>query len=243
MRDLLRNRYLWFGLGGLFLICLVLYVLFDSVLMPAYTRHDVTVEVPSVRELPFEEASELIDDRGLRVEQEVQRYNPSYPKGVVVDQNPPPNVQVKPGRRVYLYVNSGEIPEVEVPNLNNISLRQARSQLHTRGLEVGEVQNDSIPSPYKDTVTRQDPAPGTKVPEGTPVNLWISVGLGETQVLVPDVLGLSVEEAQNMLLDAHLRYVVLNDSTLEGEGVARQSPEPGTRVREGHEVRIYTREE
>ncbi|MFB6099020.1 MAG: (Fe-S)-binding protein [Salinibacter sp.] len=50
LRTLLKNRYFWGGIGGLLLIGIGMYFLIDAVIMPAYTRHGVSVRVPDVGE-------------------------------------------------------------------------------------------------------------------------------------------------------------------------------------------------
>ncbi|MEX0747696.1 MAG: PASTA domain-containing protein [Rhodothermales bacterium] len=246
LRSLVSNKYFWGGFAGLLVIFLVVYIVVDDVIMPGYTRHGVAVKVPNVVNQPFEQAKTELEANELDVHMLVQRFNPNFPRDVVVDQNPPPNATVKPGRNVYLTVNSGELQKVAVPGVGGLSLREAVNRLRARGLEVSETLPDSIPAPNPNTVTRQSPAPGDSVNEGASVRLWYSTGLGQEYVTIPDLVGLSLEEAQQTLLDSQLRYIVIGAD--EGEDtseavVHRQSRDPGTRVPAGFEVRIYLDEE
>jgi len=226
---------------GMALLAISVYFLFDNGIMPAYTRHDVAISVPDVRHFPFHEASNILSAHNLRVEREEQRYNPSLDRDEVVDQKPPANASVKPGRRIYLTVNSGTIPMVLVPAVDNLSLREARNRMVTFGLTVSDedVQPDSIPSPDPNTVTRQDPPAGTSVPQSSRVRLWYSTGLGDAYTTVPDVTGIEASRAQQFLLDRRIRSVIIGGDSL---AVRKQSPEPGTRVREGFEVRLFTQQ-
>ena len=261
-RTLLTNLYFWGGLALLGLLAFGAYLFFDNVLMPQYTRHDVSVTVPEVAGVPVEKAREQLEERDLRVETLEERYNPSVERGAVIEQNPRGGRSVKPGRRVYLTVNTGEQPMVKVPRVVDASLREAKNRLRSLGLTVGEVQKDSIPSPYANTVTRQQPAAGDSLPKGTAVSLWYSTGnQSAPYTTVPDVTGQTVKEARQTLLDRKLRAVVVRPS--EGEEgdaqpapedeqaqqedvnqmkVVRQSREPDTRVREGFEVRLHVEE-
>ena len=253
LRTLFQNLYFWGGLGGLLLLGIAGYVLVDAVIMPSYTRHGVAVRVPDVEDRSFEEAKKLVTDRNLKVRRRVGRYNPDVEQEAVVDQNPPPNSDVKPGRRVYLTVNAGELPRVDVPNLNGISVREAKSRVSSLGLEVGTVEPDSVPSPYPNTITRQEPEPGDSLKEGTTVDLWYSTGLGADAVQVPSVLGRTVEEAQRLLLQRELRSVVVDPRTSESTQdespvdtsetrrfVRRQGHPPNTEVQAGTEIRLFT---
>ena len=69
IRTTISNPWLWVGLLGLAGISGILYLLFNSFLMPAFTRHDVSVQVPDVMSLPMEEAADSLLAAGLRAEE------------------------------------------------------------------------------------------------------------------------------------------------------------------------------
>lgn len=243
MRYLAGNRYFWTGLGFLAAFLVVIYLLVNYLVMPAVTRHEVAVQVPAVTDMAYEEAVRVLENADLKVERMEERFDPNRERGVVLDQNPAAELSVKPGRRIYLTVNSGDVPMVTVPSVLEVSLREAKARLQGRGLVVAAERPDSIPSPHRNTVTRQEPRPGASVPKGSDVTLWYSTGLGESYVTVPDVTGQTVEAAREMLLNRNLRAVIVGRvEDYEGLGeptVQRQSREPGTRVREGFEVRLF----
>jgi beta-lactam-binding protein with PASTA domain len=255
LRALLRNSYFWGGFGGLFLLALAMYFLVDAVIMPSYTRHGVAVKVPDVENRSFEKAKQIVQDRDLTVRREAGPYNPNVARETVVDQNPPANSGVKPGRRVYLTVNAGEVPTVNVPDLKGkgISVREAKNQLSSLGLEPGRIEPDSIPSPYPNTITRQDPEPGDSLKKGKAVDLWYSTGLGTDTVQVPSVVGQPVEKARSLLLRQKLRSVIVDprrsestatspqsDTSAAQRFVQRQGRAPETEVRAGTEIRLFT---
>ena len=240
-RPVLRSRYFWGGLGALAVLLIVLYMVVNAWVMPTYTRYGVHVTVPSVENMTYAQAAALLEAEGLRPEREEQQYNPNVPPGHVLDQNPAPESTVKPGRRVYLKINSEDVPIVRVPDFKGINDRQARNRIRSLGLRVGTIETDTIPSPYPNTITRQEPRAGEDVDQGAVVNLWISPGLSAFQTDVPDVTDLSLEEARQVLLRAKLRPFV-RPAEAEGEEdmyVERQEPRAGQRVQEGSEVRIY----
>lgn len=245
LRSLGRNKYFWGGLAAFAGVLFAGYVLFDHFLMPNVTRQGVSVRVPNVVNQPYEQARDELESLDLDVERIVQRYNANFPRDVVLDQNPRPDAAVKPGRQVYVTVNSGELQRVAVPDVGGLSLREAVNRLRARGLEVDETLPDSIPAPNQNTVTRQQPAPGDSLIEGAGVSLWYSTGLGQTYTTIPDVAGLSFEAARDTLLAAQLRSIAVGVdeyADLSELTVQRQSQEPGTRVRAGFEVRLYAQE-
>lgn len=263
VRALLSNLYFWGGIFVLFVLATGVYVLVDAVVMPSYTRHEAATQIPNVENLPFQQAKEKLEKRTLQVQREVGRYNPNVDTGIVVAQTPLPTSTVKPGRRVYLTVNAGEVPTVRLPDLNGMSVREAKNQLSSLGLEVGTIQKDSIPSPYANTITKQKPAPGDSLQKGKPVELWYSTGLGDEKVTVPNIVGLQVREARRFLRQNKLRSVVVDTSAsardrrdttktsfknedlsdVDDLFVRDQARPPGTSVRAGSEIRIYTTED
>lgn len=257
LRALFTNWYFWGGVAGLATLGLCVYLVVDGMIMPAYTRHDVSITVPDVENRPFEEGDSLLSNRNLQVERQVGRYNPNVEQGIVVDQTPLPNSSVKPGRRVYLTVNAGEVPMVQIPDVSGMSVREAKNRISSLGLSVGAVQEDPIPSPYANTITKQTPAPGDSLRKGESVNIWYSTGLGDAQVEVPNVVGWNVHDARTFLRQEKLRSVVV-DTTVTTEQtpttqdqtddpvparelyVQRQGRPPGSTVRAGTEIRLFT---
>jgi beta-lactam-binding protein with PASTA domain len=242
MWSLLRERTLWKGITGLALLGFVAYLVFNYWIMPQYTRHGVTVSVPDAENLAYEQAARVLEQQNLQTEKVLQRFNPELPRDVVVDQQPRANRSVKPGRRVYLTVNSGETPYYKVPDLIHLSRRQAINQIEATQLEVGEIRVDSIPSPYKNTVTRQEPAPEDSVQQGTEIDLWVSPGQGDRFLEVPQLTGRYLREADSLLRTNNLQILIMTDTSeveqKDSLKVTRQYPQAGENVREGSEIRV-----
>ncbi len=237
VKPVTTHRYFWLGLFGLVGMVVGLYLMMNYVVMPIYTRQGAAVTVPEVRELPFEQASNLIEDRDLRPERRDQPFNPSLPRDAVVDQNPQPNASVKPGRRIYLYVNSGMRQLITVPDVLTETEMNAKSTLSKAGLANVEVRKDENPSPNTGTVTRQNPDSGETLGAESRIVLWVSPGLGDETVSVPDVRGLPPIDARRTLTEAGLW---VDPTRSVGGTITRQEPESGDEVREGTEVRIYS---
>jgi eukaryotic-like serine/threonine-protein kinase len=205
--------------------------------MPLYTRHGIAIPVPDVMSQSFDTAALAVTEAGLIAEEVVLR-KPNLPRNVVIDQNPKAGWTVKPGRRIYLTVNSGDTTTVIVPKVEALSVREATNRIAIHGLVVADVQPDSIPSLHANTVTKQVPEEGKRVDPGTPVSLWYSTGLGQQSVLVPTVVGMKADSASVFLLSLRLRSVLIGAASKD-RIVSRQSPEPGTSVREGSEIRLH----
>lgn len=201
--ELLKSRPLYIKAAGVVGGCVLILFLLDVWIMPAYTNYDEGVTVPDVSRLSLQEAQSLLSSYGLRHEVTERRSNTAYPANYVIDQTPSPAEIVKPNRKVYLTVNTVNTPQVVVPKVVNLSLRNARIQLQNYGLEMGTVSFES--SRFKSSVLRQSVAAGDTVAKGTVVDLTVSDGLGQKVVKIPDIVGMKLTEAQQKLREAGLR--------------------------------------
>ncbi len=238
----LKTGTLWKGIGLLAAVWIATYYIVDRWVMPTYTRHGVHVSVPDLRALSLDEATENLEEHALRLAPLLRRYDPEQPRDIILNQDPAPETLVKPGRRIYLTINSGEVSRIVVPDLQFVSMREAKSRLASQRLLLGEVLEDTLPAPFRNTVIRQDPAPGDSVAPGSLVTVWISSGLGDTFVPVPDITGLSVRDAEHLLARSSLRLVVLQDPRIpvaRMDTIVRQQPPADFEVRSGSEIRGF----
>lgn len=235
-RSILLDRALWTGLFGIAVGLVVGVLLFNYAVMPIWTRHDASVSVPDVHEMSSSEAERAFVLAGLEGEMREQPYNPNLQADLVVDQSPAADTQVKPGRRIYYYINASPKELVAMPDVVTLSEGAARPQIEDVGLSVGRVELDSVRTPYENTVTRQLPSPGRRIPRGTRVQLWLSRGVDNSrQVTVPDVLGMTPAAARLAIRQSGL-YVDSPRAT--GDEVTSQSPERGAKANPGEEVTI-----
>jgi eukaryotic-like serine/threonine-protein kinase len=125
----------------------------------------------------------------------------------VLDQNPKPDAKVKENRTIYLTVNAFNPPQFKMPKLVDKSLRQAQIELESYGLVVGQLTY--IPDMAQNAVLKQlvdgkEIKPGDLIAKGTAVDLVLGDGLGNTQVEVPFLLNLSLNEAKFVLTASSL---------------------------------------
>lgn len=203
IKQLLTSKKFYLSLLGIAVTGAVFLLVLDQLLMPAYTNYNEGVTVPDVTQVSLDEAEELLTSYGLRFEVTDRRSNSAFPEDYVIDQTPTPAEIVKPNRKVYLTVNSESHPTVAVPEVVNLSLRNARIQLQNYGLEVGTVSYES--SRFKNSVLRQSIPAGRNVEKGTVIDLTVSDGLGSKMVDMPEIVGFSLSEAQQKLREAGLR--------------------------------------
>ncbi|MFU8812020.1 MAG: PASTA domain-containing protein [Balneolaceae bacterium] len=203
LKKLFTSKVFYISVAGIGIAGIALILLFDFVIMPRYTNFNEGITVPDVTKLSLQEAEDRIESAGLRYEVLDRRANTVYPADYIIDQTPSPLQIVKPNRKIYLTVNTATQPTTVVPRLVDMSLRNAQVQIENRGLQLGSISMES--SRFRNVVLRQSIAEGDTVARGSIIHLTVSDGLGDRQVVVPDIVGLSYSEAQQAIRRAGLR--------------------------------------
>lgn len=243
IKDLLTDKRLYIGFLLLIISGVLLLFLMDRVIMPAYTKYNQGVTVPDVTKVSYQDAISSLQRAGLRYEVMDRRSNEAFPPNFVLDQAPRGNSLVKPNRKVYLTVNAAETPMVTVPDVQNISLRNAHIQLQSHGLEPGFVEY--VSSRFPNIVMGQSVAAGESVRRGTPVNLVVSDGLGMNRVAVPEIIGRRLAIAQREIRQSGLRVgqiVFQPVSGMEPNLVISFSPAEADSLFEGERIDLVVSE-
>ena len=202
LKYIFTNKKFYISILGLIVFGATFLFVADKFIMPFYTNYNEGITVPDVTRISLEEAQVLLTDYGLRFEVSDRRANSAYPADYVIDQSPGASNIVKPNRKIYLTVNTEVKPQVEVPRVVDLSLRNAEIQLQNYGLQIGSRSYES--SRFK-TIIRQSIPEGTTVQKGTVIDLVVGDGLGSRIVTVPEVIGLQLPQAQLKLREAGLR--------------------------------------
>lgn len=210
-----------------------------------YTEHNIEVEVPDVCSMYLTEAEMLLSAQQLHIQVIDSTYSYKVPLGTIVEQNPPAGAKVKHGRSIYVITNAQSHRQVPLPDLHDLSYRQAEATLKAINLKVSEIQYE--PSEYKDLVldVRQNDSSllaGTRLTEGASVVLVVGKGSGTEQVFVPDLTGKTIEEARKILLSVGLIIGATNydqqptPATEPDYRIYMQSPHKGEWLTEGSHV-------
>lgn len=201
--DFFTDRKLYYLLAILILFSGISLIALDRYIMPLYTSYGHGITVPDITRMPLDEATARLESRGLRHELAAKRSNDAFPPDFVIDQTPNAGMIVKPNRKVYITVNATSTPTVAVPEVQNLSLRNATIQLSNSGLQLGNVTYES--SRFRNSVLRQSIPAGRRVDQNTTVDLIVGDGLGSSRVRVPDITNMHLTEAQNTIRGAGLR--------------------------------------
>jgi beta-lactam-binding protein with PASTA domain len=192
------------------------------------------VEVPNVVNMKKTEAEKKLDDLGLVVKEEF-RNDETIAKNTVMDQDPNAYQYVDPGSSVTLTISSG-VPVVQLPDVVGDNVKDAKAQLDALGfnVKVKKVESDEP----KGDVVEMSPEGNTPQQKGSDVTLSYSAG----PLHVPNVVGLTEEEAKAKLADAGFTDVKVlhSDDTDQPAGtVIDQTPEKGDTWPQDQPVTIF----
>lgn len=222
--------------GALFAAFLLGYLIAATVLFPApiFPR---TQSVPNLIGTPLEEAVETLQDLGLGVSDTSYVSHPEIPREHVVWQDPPPQVDVPERAGVTIAVSRG--PQgVLVPDVAGYVREIAIQLVEAAGL-VPRIDTSSVAPVERGVVVTTNPTAGQSRLPGSDVILFVSVGAAN--VTVPDLSGLSVEEARELLAQSGL---VLGSTRIRSQAghepgmIFDQSPAAGTLSAPGGAVNV-----
>lgn len=197
------------------------------------TEHGTVVEVPNYLGVAVKDLEAFSDTVELQYVINDSIYSDDYPKGTVADQDPAPGTGAKRGRKVYLIVNAVMPQQVKMPDLRDLSFRQAKAVLETVGLRLGEIS--FRPDIAKNAVLEQEVGgrpipPGKLLFKGSRVNLILGDGLSNVEIAMPYLIYHRLDSAIQ-----YLRSLSLNVGAVVVDGEVTDS----TRLRVYRQIPAY----
>ncbi len=125
---------------GLALVATILICYLLLQWLNSSTNHGEFVEVPDFSKMSVMEMRKAVEDAGLRYQVlDSSNYNPEYPRFSILEQDPPAGNKVKANRKIYFTVNPSGYKKVTVPDIIQVTQRNASSMLRAVGLDVQRV--------------------------------------------------------------------------------------------------------
>lgn len=125
---------------GLALLAIVLLSFLVLKWLKSSTKHGEFVEVPDFSKMSVMEMRDAVEEAGLRYQiLDSSNYNPEYPRFSILEQDPPAGNKVKSNRKIYFTVNPSGYKKVTVPDIIQVTQRNATSMLRAVGLDVQRV--------------------------------------------------------------------------------------------------------
>lgn len=170
-------------------------------------------------------------------------YDPDKPTDIIISQDPEPSEKkIKEGSTISIVVNSEET-KINLPSVDGYSKDDAVQKIRSSNLvpEVLMVLDDQTAEGY---VKQTYPISGSKITIGSTVKIYVSKKAGESKIEVPNLVGLTLSEAQAKLSEVGLNYNGNSymESTVAKDKVVAQNPLRGAKVAPGSNVSVILSE-
>ncbi len=209
-----------------FFITNVLIKTFESSKNP-----DITI--PNLVGMDYNEAAEKYNGQ---FEFDVTMDYSQYDKNIIYEQSEDEGNKVKKGTKITVGVSKG-IRMVDIPDVYGMASAKAQQILDEAGFDI--VVTRRVDDTTKDFVIKTSPERNTAATPGSTVTLYVSEGPELEEVIMPDVMGKTKEEAEKILMEKKLVPKFEDaDSPVEAGKVCEQSVKPDEIVISTSEVII-----
>ncbi len=198
------------------------------------------VIVPKITDMHVMDAQKRLFDVGL----ELGPYSPvpheTVPKYYVISQKPEPGKVVRVGRKIYPTVSAGPTKN-KVPDLRGKTLEEAQKIIENDGtFRIGNIARLKYNAP-PETIIAQDPPANSESQPGVLINLLVCKGEVAETIIMPNIVGKTIKEAEEILKQFELKPVpnISNAPDAVPDIILDQSPPPDTPVTKGQTV-VYT---
>ncbi|MGL4254111.1 MAG: PASTA domain-containing protein [Fusobacteriaceae bacterium] len=124
------------------------------------------------------------------------------PAGEIFMQDPVSGKKIKRNRIVRVWVSKGSA-DLTVPDVKGLEENDAKSIINSRGLSVGNISTISLPL-QEGEVVATDPEVGIGILRGGKVSLLVNRNSNKGNVKMPDLLGVTLNEAKDILQENSL---------------------------------------
>jgi len=225
-----------------FLSLIVLFLLFDLVVMRIYTRQGSQRFVPNLILLSEQQAKVAADSAGFELIVSNRKVSTRVPEGTILEQHPFAGTLAKPGRKIRVIPALAAAPDV-APELVGLDLRDAQLRCKNIGLVCGptEIRYRFTSRTPKGSVIEQDPTAGKPVQSGSAVRVVVSMGPEPAHFYVPTIVDQTLHDVRTLLREAGLKLGKIDrrESDEHPAGtVIEQSIPPGEDVESGMAIDV-----
>ena len=221
------------------LICLIIFfgsIGITSAILSANSPKDV--QIPNLVGMTEDQAKAELEKYKLNYQKTSEDYNSDYPAGQIYEQTPTyaDNYNVKENTTVSVKVSKGTETTV-VPKVAGMTYDEAVKELENNKLKAERVEETSKEI-KEGIVISQEVEANTTVNAGDTIKIHVSIGTGIPQVVMPNVVNYTEEDARKTLTDKNLTVrVEYTEDTSKNNGIVlNQSINSGTNIDEGTEV-------
>lgn len=170
------------------------------------TNFGEQIEVPTFYKIHMDDLDEFIKEKNITYSIEDSVYKDDWPKGTVCYQYPKPTdssgMFVKSGRKIILSVVPLNPQMIKMPKVTDMSQRMAESSLEALGIRTKisyQPATEGKGFVLKQLYKGKDIKPGMNIPKGSRVELVVAQGSSGSTTSLPNLVGLTISEAQDRL--------------------------------------------
>jgi len=162
------------------IIFLIIISFLSLKILDIITHKNNYYKVPDIKSIPLNEGILMLNESNLRYEIiDSAKFNPKLKPFAIIDLFPTSGSKVKKNRIIYLTLNPSGYRKISVPNIIQITRRNAESVLKAVGFEIGKTSY--IDNIGKDMVleiryNNKKIAPGSVLPKKTSLDLILGNG-------------------------------------------------------------------
>jgi len=147
------------------------------------------IEVPDLVSKTVQEAKEYLKDTDFTLIEKDSMESSDHEPGTIIAQYPKAGRIVKGAQSIEVTVAKGN-DDSKLKDYENTEFSIAKSELESLGfiVEIEKVSSDSIAQDY---VVSHYPSKGATVNKGDTVTLYVSDGIGDNSIIVPNLIGMS----------------------------------------------------
>lgn len=206
------------------------------IFLKVYTDHGESVEIPDLHGKTTNEVGNILRQKSLRFEIQDSVYSLETSPGTVLDQFPKPGMRVKGNRIVFLTLCAISQELIPMPQLTDISYRQATNLIESSGLIAGNIEYKQSEFPnlvLEQKVNGRIVRMGEMIPKGSTVDLVLGSESDGSTSQVPTLSELNLTDAQQTIEEAFLNLgTVTYDESFTSEDqkaqglIWKQNPDP-----------------
>lgn len=232
-------------------IVLVFILIFGArVMLDKITRHNLEISVPDFTDMSLEDAEKVAAENKMKLEVIDSVYVRRMGKGLVYRQNPKAGSKVKEGRRILLTINAVNAKKVMMPNLVGYSMRQAKAEILSKGLQIGRLEyvtDIATNNVLKQMYNGSEIAPGTMIESEARIDLVLGLNNDDCVTFAPAVTGMKYRNAVEAIHDnsLNIRDIIFDETVKDYSDslnavVYRQDPDYGeTPLLMGMDISLY----
>ena len=170
-------------------------------------------------------------------------YDADKPLDIILNQNPQPSEKkIKEGSTIQITVNSEETT-INLPYVDGRTKDDAVAKIKSANLipEVLMVLDNQTAEGY---VKQTYPLAGSKITIGSTVKIYVSKKAGEAKIEIPNLVGLTLSEAQTKIAESGLNFngYEYMESSVAKDKIVAQNPLRGAKVNKGTNVSVILSE-